>query len=766
VPYTLSSFVQGQRQVAPNSAISWVQIMETVVKPDYGIALKLMHGAIRRLEMYPPGHPAAVQAIEKPFLALQEIFKHTDHLIISRVEDKIVINGKTVEGEDAVKKLLEEFDQESVSSLTFTKSLTKEELSSFLSFFVKPLGKKDQSISLPDFIKKNGIQSIKIDQLRYELVDNDEMVVKTEVVEGADMKAQISKIMKDNPDLLREMFLSKSADGTGSDRSEGSTGAEREVEKQIKALTDEDLLNLMASSLDENLKNRQHQDSGSALNEVVDLVDKVLENRERNKLLPRVKKILLERGMVQEEHLDFLFEERWLKSQEVLDELMKMLDKLGTEEVDFEGLMFLWNRVISSQETEIITYAMSKVLSRFQYKDRNTRDLVASITEKALSQFVRREMEPEFSYVRDRLTEKLKDPLLPLDVFRECSRLLKVAFSETIRRRNFAAAQRILAEYNGRLSPEANCPEEARKVAQEFIRDVTDDSNLAVLTSQMQEGVAFQTVRLTEGVLASLEGSKVVEKLLDIFTLDDRAARISALRVLSRLGKSTISAFSALLSDPSTYIRKEGGGLLKDAQWYKVRNVIYVLGNIPDREGIKILSKLIQDSDVRVRLEIIKALEKISVRESVDALVAMLKDEDDEVRRRVVSSLSALGDKSCLEPLMGHLLHNSRDTRITVAAIAKIRGVESTKFLLKLLRDEGIKHLPPRQKDEIKIAVFDTSRQINSTDLADEIEKFVEQRGKGLKSLLVKDKVLESANRAVEAIRRRNHSHAVRSRHE
>lgn len=728
-----------------------------MAKPDYGIVLRQIHAAIRRLEMYPPGHPAAVQAIEKPFLALQEIFKAADQVIISRVEDKIIINGKTVEGEDAVKKLLEEFDQESVSSLTFTKSLTKEELSSFLSFFVKPLGKKDQSISLPDFIKKNGIQSIKIDQLRYELVDNDEMVVKTEVVEGADLKTQISNIVKDNPDLLRDIFLSKPADGTRSDR---------EVEKQIKALSDEDLLNLMASGLGENMKRRESQESGSALNEVVDLVDKVLENRERNRLLPRVKKILLERGMVQEEHLEFLFDERWLKSQEVLDELMKMLEELGTEEVDFERLMFLWNRVINSQETEIITYAMSKVLSRFQYKDRNTRDLVASITEKLLSQFMMQEMEPEFSYVRDRLTEKLKDPMLPLDVFREYSRLLKVAFSETIRRQDFAAAQKILAEYNARLSPEANCPEEARKVAQEFIRDVTDDSNLAVLTSQMQEGVAFQTVRLTEGVLASLDGSKVAQKLLDIFTLDDRAARISALRVLSSLGKSTISAFSALLSDPSTYIRKEGGGLLKDAQWYKVRNVIYVLGSIPDEESTKVLSKLGQDSDVRVRLEVIKALEKISVRESVDALVAMLKDEDDEVRRRVISSLSSLGDKSCLEPLTRHLRGNPQDVKVTIAAIAKIAREESGKLLLRILRQEGIKHLAPKHKDEIKIAVFDTSRQINSTDLADEIEKFVEQRGKGLKNLLVKDRVLESANRALEAIRRRNHSHAVRSRHE
>ncbi|MGB3093186.1 MAG: HEAT repeat domain-containing protein, partial [Candidatus Zixiibacteriota bacterium] len=742
------------------------QVMETVAKPDYGIVLRQIHAAIRRLEMYPPGHPAAVQAIEKPFLALQEIFKATDLLIISRVEERIIVNGKNMEGEEILKRLLEEFDQEDVSSLTFSKSLTKEELSSFLSFFVKPLGRKDQSISLPDFIKKNGIQSIKIDQLRYELVDDDEVVVKTEVVEGADLKGQISSIMKDNPGLLRDMFLNKPSDGTGSDQSEGSTGVKQEAEKQIKSLSDEDLLELMAASLGEGLKKPQAEGAGSALNEVVDMVDKLLQNREKSKLLPRVKKILLERGMAQEEHLDFLFEERWLKSQEVLDELMKMLDKLGTEEVDFERLMFLWNRVINSRETEIIRYALDKVFSRIRYKDGKTRDLVASVIEKALRHFVSQNMEHEFSYVNSQLYEKIKDPLLPVGAFRVYSRLLKISFLEVVRRQDLKEAHKILSQYNARLAPEAKCSQEAKKIARDFIREVTDESTLTVLMSQMKEGVAFQSVKLIEEVLESLEGDKVAQKLLEIFTLDDRAARMSALRVLSRLGKDSISAFSSLLSDPGIFVRKERSPLLRDEQWYKVRNVIYALGNIPDREGIGILSRLRHDSDVRVRLEVTKALEKTGMPESVDVLVAMLKDNDEEVRRRVVSSLCALGDKSCLEPLMGHLLHNSRDTRITVAAIAKIRGAESTKFLLKLLRDEGIKHLPPRQKDEIKIAVFDTSRQINSTDLADEIEKFVEQRGKGLKSLLVKDKVLESANRAVEAIRRRNHSHPVPSRHE
>ena len=753
--------------------------METVAKPDYGLVLKQMLGAIRRLEMYPPGHPAAAQAVEKPFLALQEILKSAEHVIVSRVEDKIVVNGKTVEGTEILSRLLEELDQENVNSLTFSKNLNKEELGSFLSFFVKPLGKKKQAASLPDFIKANRIRSIRVDQLRYELVNEDEVVVKSEIAEGAELKTQISEIMRENPDLLREIFLAGSkgagcsGDGSGAGPGEGTAGEPgggggsgqlEELEEHIRSLSDEDLVGLIATSLEGSLKGAGSEASGSQLNESVDLVHRLLEDREKKKLLPEVKKILSERGAVQKEHLNLIFEEKWLKSQQVLDELVRMIESLGMEESDAERFMFLWHRVMNSGEAEIIRYALDKALPKIRYQESETRDLVVSALEKALQSFLSRNSEQEFSYVRSRLCEEIKDRLLPAEVFRDCSRLLRTVFSETIRRQELAEAQAILLEYNARLSPECACPDGTEEVAREFLREVTDEPTLDLLTSRMKEGVSFQTIQLTEEILESLDGERVAKKLLEMFTTKDRATRMSSLRVLSRLGKSSIAAFSTLLSDPGILLRAEGSSLLKDEQWHRVRNVIYVLGNIRDAKGIELLLKLSRDPDVRVRLEVVKALEKMGLNECADALLGMLKDGDREVRKRVISALSALGDESSLESLMGHLRQTPQDARFALAAIVKIGGPESTELLLKLLRGWGMGHLASRQKDEIRMAVFDAARQINSTDLADEIEKFVEKRGKGLKSLLVKDKVLESANRAVEAIRKRSHLHPVTPR--
>jgi hypothetical protein len=753
--------------------------MESLTKQDYGVILKQMNGAIRMLEMYPPDHPATMQAMEKPFATLQEIFKNTDQITISQVEDKIIINGKQIEGTDLLQRLLDEFENQNLNSLTITKDLTKDELNKFLGFFVKPLGKPTHSANLPEYIQQNQIRSVTVDQLRYELVTDDEVVVKSDVVEGADLKAEISKILKDNPDLLREMLLSKKGagegsgggggqgegaglgegDGSGLGEGAGTGDLRKGIEEHVKKLSDEDLLSLLATSLENSLSKRkpEEKDSSTTLNEVAELVNKLLQDREKGKLLPRVKKILSERGIVKKEHLDFLFEEKWLKSQEVLEELMRMIDQLGTEEVEMDRFMFIWERVLSSEETKIKSYAIDKLFSKLDSEDHPIRRHAISALEKALNYFLEEKMEEGFSYIYLRLSEKLKDLQLPADTFKDCSRLMKTIFSHTIRQKQLQEAKKILQEYHTRLSPEKDYPDEVRKAASDFIREVSDGSTLDLFTSQMKEGTPFETLKVTEEILESLDGVKVAKKLLDVFISEDRAARISALRVLGRLEKSSISAFSELLSHPKTFIRKDDGDFLVDEKWYKVRNVIYVLGNITDDESTKLLSKLGQDPDVRVRMEVVKALEKISTSQSRDVLLSFLNDGEEEVRRAAISSLTTTTEPRFLEPLKQHFKHNHQDWKITLSAISRIAGEKSTKFLLKILqKDEGISHLAPKQKDEIKITVLNMLGRIDSSGLAEQIEKFVKLRGKGLVNLLVKDKVTEAAIRALKMIESRS----------
>ncbi len=742
--------------------------METLTKSDYAGVLKKMNGAIRVLEMYPPDHPAILLATKKPFSALQDIFKGVDHLTISKAEDRIIVNGTNIEGASLPERLLEEFKNDNINSININKSVGQDELSSFLSFFVKLLDKDAPYKSLPEFLNENDIQSISVDQLHYELVSENEVVVKTEVLEGAELKIQISKIIRDNPDLVRDILLNKSIkkdEVLGKfDPETDLSQVSDQIKNQVKDLSDDDLLHLLASGLEKNLTKLEPHDSGSALNEIVDLVYKMLEDREEIKLLPQIKNVLTDHGIVEKKHLDFIFDERWLKSQEVLDELVRMIEKLGTDEVELERFKFLWNRVINSKDIEIKTYAVDMLLVQLGSENSVAQILAANVLKEGLNQFIQEKSEVEFNHIRLRLSEKIKDPLLSAYVLKSYAELLKVIFTERINRGEFKDTLLLLVEYNNRLSSGKVYPEGVKDVALSFIQDITDEQTLSFLTSYIKEGVPMQSIKQVEEILESLDKDRVAEKLLAIFTLPDRATRMSALRVLNRLGRSSVSAISSFVSNEATFVREKESEHLVSDSWYKMRNAIYVLGNIPDDKSVQVLSRLSADPDVRVRLEVVKVLEKLNRSETVNILLSFLNDPEDEVRRSAIASLGLLNAERCLNPLLEHFRRNSKDRLSTLSAIGKIGGEETIedeyydriiKFLLSILSDEeaGIKQLLPKQKDEIQIMALNILGKIGSSEYGGEIEEFIKNKKKGLKRFLTNDRLIESAHRALKMIK-------------
>ncbi|KPJ68610.1 MAG: hypothetical protein AMJ89_01580 [candidate division Zixibacteria bacterium SM23_73] len=731
--------------------------------------LKEIGAAVKRMGMYPLEHPAAIKATEKPFLTLQEIFKDTDQVTISQVDDKIIVNGISVTGELLPERLKEEFQDQDINSLTFFNTLTKEELSKFLNFFVKPLGKNTPKRSLTEFLRKNKIGSIQVNELRYELVSDDEVVVKSGVLEGADLKAEISKIIKQDPGLVRDVLLNKPLEqesfkerlGTEVNLDQLTQG----IQQQVKNLTDDEILSLLSSGLESTLTESKGESKNSTLNKVANLLNRLLENREREKLLPEVKKMLSGYRVLEDKCLDFVFDEKWLKSQAVLEEVMEMVDKLGKEGVDFERFMFLLDRVIDSEEQKIRLHIVDKLLSNLNSKSSETRRLSVLALKEILSRLISGKMEVEFVYLKDRLYDKIRDQLLPAYILKDSTELVKIIFFEIIQRKEFEEAKKIISEYNSRLSHEVSCPEQTREIAKYFLKEVSDKSTLSLLTTQLKEGQPLQNTKTIEEILESLDKNKVAQELLEIFTADDRAARISSVRVLSKLGQSSITALSGLLSNVNSFSREEGTRLLLDEHWYKVRNAIYVLGNIPAPSSVEVMVKLNSDPDPRVRLEVIKALEKIGKEESVDALVTFLKDRDDQVRRNVITSLSIVGERRCLISLINHFHHNRKDNIFTLTAIGRIGGVETMRFLLKLLSEEdsGIKHLPNRQKEEIRITALnilgrigsDGSPQLGTPNLAEEIETFIKHRKRGIRAFLAKDPLAEAADRTLKMIKSR-----------
>ncbi|MBI4684123.1 MAG: HEAT repeat domain-containing protein [Nitrospirae bacterium] len=121
------------------------------------------------------------------------------------------------------------------------------------------------------------------------------------------------------------------------------------------------------------------------------------------------------------------------------------------------------------------------------------------------------------------------------------------------------------------------------------------------------------------------------------------------------LDKSAIKPFITILGDLKTIparkhiinalitlgkkdIQSVASGLY-DSRWYVVRNIIYVLGKIGDKQAVDYLLRTVNHSDIRVRKEVIKALGELGTAGVLQTLKECLDDPEVQIRTSAARSL-------------------------------------------------------------------------------------------------------------------------------
>lgn len=165
-----------------------------------------------------------------------------------------------------------------------------------------------------------------------------------------------------------------------------------------------------------------------------------------------------------------------------------------------------------------------------------------------------------------------------------------------------------------------------------------------------------------------------VKILGEIKTLRGRKKVIEALVFL---GKQDIKTLATVLSD---------------TRWYVVRNIIYILRKIKDKVAIEYLLKALKSEDPRVRKEVIKALADLGGQEILKPLKEHLDDPDVGVR---IESVRAIGNTGSIAPKriildkISDKMFKERDLeekKIFYEILSKWNDAEVFDFLIKILR--------------------------------------------------------------------------------
>ncbi|MDF1543890.1 MAG: HEAT repeat domain-containing protein [bacterium] len=199
----------------------------------------------------------------------------------------------------------------------------------------------------------------------------------------------------------------------------------------------------------------------------------------------------------------------------------------------------------------------------------------------------------------------------------------------------------------------------------------------------------YGVASLLKEIFVNIGSEEVALALTEIITHPERTVRQHALKTLSEMGNPALKICSQILNDDTVFERDNNRLELHDSKWYVIRNAIFVLGLIKDQAAIWALRLRFNDTDIRVRREIVTALEKIGGEDACDLLVLMAADPVKEIRERSVITVGLIGTEESV-PLLADVACSTPSLAIhAVTAVGKLGGEEALSFLGSLLEDEG-----------------------------------------------------------------------------
>ena len=178
--------------------------------------------------------------------------------------------------------------------------------------------------------------------------------------------------------------------------------------------------------------------------------------------------------------------------------------------------------------------------------------------------------------------------------------------------------------------------------------------------------IAFERA-LTEGFV----------KAVIPFLLDELYAR-DVRRIVSRAGQNGTRVLLNYLVSAKTFAerrafmaalkhiasgRKIVVSMLDHHQWYVVRNVADVVGELRIAEGVPALGRAVTHEDARVRRAGGIALAKIGTSETVRHLTRVIHDEDRAIRLEVLKHVAARGLASLVMPLV-NMIKDEQDAEV------------------------------------------------------------------------------------------------------
>jgi hypothetical protein len=727
--------------------------------------LREINAAIRKLGIYPPGHPASVRAAERPFTLLEELLQSGERVIFAVADGKLIGNGKPLDDrtlQDGLGRVLQE---SGLSSITFESGLSFSPFEKFLAH----LNQKKEQRDLQTFLQNEGIKAIAVGKVQYQLVGEDERVVSTNMADGltqggGEIEATIADSLRKHPTLLLQL-LSRGrsapddtnvqlgrggfAGGSGAGGGPTTTGAAAmpALGPELLSFTNEELMGLLVVALRESVSSDQPTNRFE-MGQTLFALKEVLTEREALNLVPQLQQSLIDLNMVDPKYLELIFASDSSPRKVAHTEIQRFKSDFssGTIAPEQADEFLGWLRTINTEQ-------YSEEILKSLYSEAETQGYLITdsqrLTLQRLATLCSQQMDSPVAQVQlSQIRERLSDPSLSGAAFAVLADQLEVFYLRALETEQYGEANSMLS-----------------LICQKFDTEIIYADGVAEYASQVHQ--RFTSTRIAEGLISKLkanfqEHSKSITPLLEnfntvesilVFTAyiahDHRGIRVMLLRLLSGFGARTVAAFRLLFSDRTLTARPAGQNELPQDSWYKVRNLIFVLSNIKHPDAVSLVKGFAEDRDKRVVLEAVNALERLGGEEAAQVCARLLSHPLRDVQVKALQLLVGFGVPQFFPAVEDYFVRNAEERGNSLPALIKLDRQHAVNFLAAILLGESETYNKYYSKpdEELNETIVSTFIQLRSTVFDDVLRKYVKAHTRSLLDQLRKPNSVKIAER-------------------
>ncbi len=651
--------------------------------------VKSIHLAIQRMEMYGIEHQVSQKAIDITYDQIRQLFDYTPSFTISKSDEQLLFDKVSFNPTYFTDRLVNDFKEFDINSVTFHRRLNRDEFISFLKFLVRSPGRKLERLDIDQYLQELGIESIAIDRIKYIAVTGD-------VDESIQSEKVLAGILSRYPEMLEKIL------GQGSfDLLDTESGAQL-LSFMPENPTELNIVDVLSALVQKTgIFDKSDDNLSEADKELVKIIDTVRENLSedaKRKFVKQIGELTKDITVSSSQTEKLIGMEFDLRKKTILDQIFELfeeaLDKGWNEDRKYR-FADLIKMLFEINDPDSITRLLNKFLDFFRktgvYWGAETFRVIIEIVYQDSSYSVTIAFLNQILELKSKYEPTAPESPLLTEALAFFAKLLLLS-------RKFSAVLRIIREFEFQSQ---NSPTfESLSDAQVFISLLSSKDTLTHIFSTIGSDFSMFDLEL-KAILSKLDPNQLCEAVFEELGIRKHDFTTMAKDLLEPYKELAMDKIDEYIHNLARLERNESGLIIDSAALHKSLNIFTLAVKVDKEWAFPVLLIATSDRDKRIIGHVFFLLMTYPSERVENIIQALFIESSENFKQEIIQKI-ALKHTSARDYYLRQILLYFPDFRVLIVkALSNVRNDFTRRILLELLKN-WIIYIDPLPKGQIK----------------------------------------------------------------